>query len=472
MGSQLFAKLTVSVAVTALCSLPACSDDDATTNHEATGGRGSDAPETGGRTQTGGRLSAETGGRSDGGGGDAGGSDTGASGGTSGEGGTPATDPGAEEGGSSGGSAESDSVYGVGTVTFADDGSTGYLLLERELDFGGKELSIVDAREFAGESDFATHDGAILVASGDEPAIMKYEVGADLSMKETASLSFANYGVLSAAFWYNQFVADDKAYMANGPTEIIVWNPQTMLIEGTIELPELEERDGFGVVSGLVDRSSVIHDGKFYLPLYWTDENYAYRSDDSVVVVIDIATNTVERTIPVDCPGLDYATVDDDGILHFSNWTGGAGTYWVLGSARTCVASIDPETEEVTTTTFASIADGHEGAAFKYAGDGKFVMSVFDEVRADIQSADDPFEPVGGLNWQLWSYDPDSGAAAPIEDVDWNSGAIIHANFDGQLYSMVPGEGYATTTVYAVSGTSAEAAFGITGWSFRLLKVR
>jgi hypothetical protein len=26
--------------------------------------------------------------------------------------------------------------------------------------------------------------------------------------------------------------------------------------------------------------------------------------------------------------------------------------------------------------------------------------------------------------------------------------------------------------VYAVSGNSAEAAFGITGWSYRLLKVR
>jgi hypothetical protein len=36
----------------------------------------------------------------------------------------------------------------------------------------------------------------------------------------------------------------------------------------------------------------------------------------------------------------------------------------MLDSAQTCIASIDPETEEVETTTFASIADGHEGAAF------------------------------------------------------------------------------------------------------------
>jgi hypothetical protein len=406
-----FAKLSAFAAIAAASTLAACSDDAATNEDAATGGRGGNA---------------ETG----------------------------------------------NAAYGIGTVTFADDGSTGYLLMEPELDFEGAELSIADAREFPGESDFATHDGALLVASGDEPAILKYEVGDDLSLKEVASISFANYGLSSAAFWYNQFVADDKAYMANGPSEIVIWNPQTMRIEGTIDLPELDAHDGFGVVTGLFDRASVVHGGKFYLPLYWTDENYAYRSDDSVVVVIDIATNTVSGTIPVDCPGLDYATVDDDGVLHFSNWTGGAGTHWVLGSAQTCIASIDPETEEVATMTFASIADGHEGAAFKYAGNGKFVMSVFDEERADIENADDPFEPVGGLNWRLWSYDPKSGDAAPIEDVDWNSGAIIHAHFDGELYSMVPGEGYATTTVYAVSGTSADAVFGIIGWSYRLLKAR
>jgi hypothetical protein len=439
-----FAKLSAFAAIAAASTLAACSDDDATNEDSTTGGRRPDSAQTGGRSQTGGRVSADTGGRSETGGRDSG----------------------------SGGAASGESAYAVGTVTFADDGSTGYLLMERDLGFGGDELSIADAREFPGESDFATHQGALLVASGDEPAIMKYEVSDDLSLEETASISFANYGLLSAAFWYNQFVADDKAYMANGPSEIVVWNPQTMRIEDTIDLPELEEHDGLGVVTGLFDRSSVVHDGKFYLPLYWTDENYAYRSGDSVVVVIDIASNTVASTIPVDCPGLDYATIDDDGILHFSNWTGGAGTYWVLDSAQTCIASIDPETEEVETTTFASIADGHEGAAFKYAGNGKFVMSVFDEERADIENADDPFEPVGGLNWQLWSYDPKSGNAAPIEDVDWNSGAIIHADFDGQLYSMVPGEGYATTTVYAVGDNHAEAAFGITGWSYRLLKVR
>ncbi len=246
-----------------------------------------------------------------------------------------------------------------------------------------------------------------------------------------------------------------------------------MAISGSISLPELEVREGLNVVPGLADRSSVVHDGKYYLPLYWTDENYALRSADSVIVVVDVATDTVESTISAECPGLDHATVDDEGMLHFSNWTGGVGTYWVLGTAQNCIATLNPGTAEVTTQTFASITGGHEGAALRYVGDGHFVMSVFDEVRADAKNAEDPFAIVGALNWQLWDYDAASGQAAPIEGVDWNSGAIIHSQIGDKVYSMVPGADYASTVVYQHTGVGqSAAAFAIDGWSFRLFQVR
>lgn len=363
-------------------------------------------------------------------------------------------------------------VFGIGTLVTASDVSSDYLLLVPDLELGGAKLDLDLAREFSGQSDLAVHEGAVLVASGEEPAIVKFTVDDARQLSRVAEVNFANYGIASAAFWNNQFVAEDKAYLVNGASELIVWNPRTMTVEGAVQLPELEPREGLRVVAGLADRASLVHDGKFYLPVYWTDDNYALRSDDSVIIVVDIATDTVLTTVTADCPGLDYATADDDGQLHFSNWTGGPGVHYVLGTAQNCIATVDPESQEVTTTSFASITGGHEAAALKYAGDGRFVMSVFDEVRADVENAEDPFTPVAGTNWQLWTYEPASGDAAPIDDVDWNSGAIIHTRVDDQLYSMVPGADYASTVVYAVDGTSAEPAFSITGWSFRLFKVR
>lgn len=370
--------------------------------------------------------------------------------------------------------AAAEALYGVGSLVTGEDGmSNAYLLFVSDLDQDGERLDLKQGREFAGQSDLTTLDGDVLVANGDAPSVTRYAVTAKGTLDEGETVSFASYGIASAAFWNNQFVAKDKAYMVNGPTEIIVWAPNAMQLEGTIDLPAQEERDGLKVVVGLADRSSVVYDNKFYIPVYWTDDNYAERSDDSVIIVVDVETDEVVSTIAVDCPGLDYATVDEDGKLHFSNWTGGVGTYYVLGTAQNCIATVDPNSEEVKTKTFASITGGHEGAAFKYAGGGRFVMSVFDEAKANIDEAEDPFTPVGGLNWQLWSYDPASESAGPIEGVAWNSGAIIHHWTSGSLYSLVPGADYASTNVYKLSdGNNAELSFAITGWSFRLLDIR
>lgn len=364
-------------------------------------------------------------------------------------------------------------LFGVGTLTYGEENmANAYLLLLSDLDRAGAELELGQAREFAGQSDFATHAGAILVANGDDPSVTRFTVNEEGELEEEETVSFASYGIASAAFWNNQFVATDKAYMVNGPTELIVWNPATMELEGAIDLPEQEEREGLKLVVGLADRSSVVHDGKFYIPVYWTDDNYAERSDDSVVFVVDTKTDEVVDTIAIDCPGLDYATVDDEGKLHFSNWTGGVGTHYVLGTAQNCIATLDPSANDVSTKTFASLTGGHEGAAFKYAGGGRFVLSVFDEDKADIENAEDPFTPIGGLNWRLWSYDPQTESASPIESVDWNSGATIHNWANGTLYSMVPGADYASTVVYElIDGERAEKTFGITGWSFRLLDI-
>ncbi len=365
-------------------------------------------------------------------------------------------------------------VYAIGTSVFGQDTSSSYVRLVSDLDLDGSDIALDQAREFAGNSDVVVFNGSLLVADGDKPEIARYVVTDALGLEQAPPpVNFGNFGIASAAFWNHQFVRADQAYLVNGAAELIVWNPSTMEVTGTIALPTLEPRGGLRPVPGLADRSSVVHDGKFYLPLYWTDDSYADRTDDSVIVVIDVETDSVEDTLAANCPGLDYGTLDDEGQIHFSNWTGGPGTYYVLGTAQTCIATLDPVSATVTTKTFASITGGHEGAALKYAGGGRFVMSVFDEVRADAQSADEPFGIVGGLNWQLWSYDPATGDAAPITDVDWNSGAVIHSLIGDDLYSLVPGDGYQSTIAYRLDGDGgAEAAFRITGWSYRLFRVR
>lgn len=363
-------------------------------------------------------------------------------------------------------------LYAVGAVVFGDQGSTGYVKLVDDIELEGERLTLEDADEFSGSADLWVRSGAVYISGGDAPTIDKYSVGESGELTKQGTVNFGAYGVTDTAFWNATFVSDEKAYMVSGPTELVAWNPSTMRITGTVELPELPARGALLQRLGTADRTSVVHDGKLYQTIYWTDATYADRAPDSVIIVIDTETDEVVDQVAVDCPGLDYGTIDEDGKIHFSNWTGGVGTYYVLGTAQNCIATLDPSSLEVTRTMFADIADGHEGSAFAYAGDGRFIMSVFDEVRADAANADEPFAMLGEPNWQLWLYDPSSESAAPVEGVDWNSGASIHTRIDGTLYSMIPGQGYATTVAYAVNGASSRKLYDVTGWSFRLFQVR
>jgi hypothetical protein len=363
-------------------------------------------------------------------------------------------------------------LFAVGAIVFGDQGSTGYVKLVDSIALGGEQLSLGDAEEFSGSADLWARDGALYISGGDAPTISKYRVGDDGALSKEGTVNFGAYGVTDTAFWNVSFVTAEKAYMVSGPTELVAWNPSTMRITGTVALPELPGRGALVQRLGTADRTAVVHDGKLYQTIYWTDENYADRAPDSVIIVVDTETDEVISQVAVDCPGLDYGTLDDDGQLHFSNWTGGVGTYYVLGTAQNCVASLDPSTLEVSRTLFADIADGHEGSAFAYAGDGRFILSVFDEVRAGAENAEEPFAMLGEPNWQLWLYDPAAGSAAPVPGVAWNSGASIHTRVGGALYSMIPGQAYATTTAYRLTDGAAEQLYEVTGWSFRLFQLR
>ncbi|HTU58187.1 MAG TPA: hypothetical protein VMF89_07130, partial [Polyangiales bacterium] len=269
----------------------------------------------------------------------------------------------------------------VTSVANADNTSNGYLLIVPPSALNGDELSLDDAREFAGNSDVWIMGKHAYVASGDAPAVTKYEVQENNELREVGSVSFENFGVSDAAFWNNTFVSETKAYLSGtDASELIVWNPTSLEIEGTIEIEGLEPRGDLFARAALADRSNLVSNGKLYRPIYWTDEDYAGRTEDSVIVVIDTKTDEVVNKIKVDATGMDYGTVDDDGLLYFSTWTGSVGTRLALDTPPTAFAVVDPKTDTVKSITeFARVTGGHEGAAMKYVGDGQFVFSVYDE---------------------------------------------------------------------------------------------
>jgi hypothetical protein len=365
------------------------------------------------------------------------------------------------------------SLYVASSTVFGadSDSQTTYVSVLDSL--AAQKIDYDRALELTGWADTWVHEGELFVSGGESPTITRYRVSEQGEMSPDEELSFAAYGLNDVAFWSNTFVAPDKAYMINGVDEYVIWNPVTMEITGTLELPELEARPSLLVRAGTTDRSNVIRNGVLYQPMYWSDEDYVRFAEDSRVIAIDIVTDRVLDVIEAPCAGLDVGTRDDAGNLYFSTWTGGVWAPLALGAPANCVAKI--AADEMTATrafTFADVADGREGAAVRAIGPGRLALSVFHDERVELVDDADPDELLGGENWRLWSYDPATEAAETIDGIEWNSGATYAFDVDGKHRVLVPGSDYTSTTVYELAGSEALARFEMQGWGIRLFKLR
>ncbi|MET0343074.1 MAG: hypothetical protein ABW252_18850 [Polyangiales bacterium] len=360
--------------------------------------------------------------------------------------------------------------YAVQSVLFSPEGTTAYVSILRST--GPQTIDYAKAIELAGWGDLWVHEGRIYLSSGDGPVITRYELGDDDSLKETGKIGFADYGVTDAAFYMNTFVAPDKAYILNSAFEYVIWNPQTMTITGTVPLPQLEDRPGLKPRTGTIDRANVVHQGKLYSTMYWSDDEYVTFAPDSRVVVIDIATDKVERTLDVACAGLDVGTVDDRGNVWFSTWTSGVLEPLVQGKRPNCIAQIPAGSTAINgNLLFRDLAEGREGASLRSIGGGGLVVSIFHQERVQLAGAADPGELLGTENWKVWRYDLATGKAAPLPGAPDNAGAVYTTFVDAKPFLLIPGADYEKSTIWAVENGVATRQFETRGWATRLFRV-
>jgi len=375
-------------------------------------------------------------------------------------------------GGSDGDDAGGDAAeaYVLGSLVFGPEGTTSYVSVIDSL--AAQQIDYTTAYEFAGAADVWVDHGAVFVANAEDLTITKYVVEGHALVAQQA-IGFGGFGLTDFGFWLNTFVSADKAYFLNGATELVVWNPTTMEITGTIPLPVLEARAGFQPFPAYADRAALVRNGKLYQPIYWTDDTYFKYTPDSQIVVIDIASDAVVETLQAPCPGLDYATADAAGNLYFSSWVYAAGAAVVLEQPATCVFEVPADgSAPHVAMAFAEVAGGREGAALRFLPGGRAVFSGFHDERFTVDGTTDVADVTFGPNWRFWSYDAAAGTAAPIDTIDFNAGAQYSFDVDGRTYMLVAAGDYSATTVYEVGDDVQPApVFDTLGWSVRLFKV-
>ncbi len=355
--------------------------------------------------------------------------------------------------------------YAAGSIFFGPDGSISYVSLLDALSVAG--IDYTQAREFSGMADLHVLDGALFVAESETASVSKYGIEGRRLVKR-GSLSFAAYGLTNLGFWLNKFIDADTAWVLNGTTEYVVWNPSTLQITGTVKLPQLAARDGLSLMPGYADRSSVAKNGRLYQALYWTDtSSYFEFTPDSRIAVFDIAAGALIELLEAPCPGLDFATEDGAGNIYFSGWVFAAGGAAALAQPATCVAKLEVASNSVSLLfDFKDIAGGREGGVFRMVGD----EAVFAALHMDhVPQADrgDAGKVAYGAHWRYWRYDFATHEASVIEEIDWNAGGATSALIEGATYLLIPSADVSSTTVYKL-GERPEKLFEMRGWGLRL----
>jgi hypothetical protein len=360
-------------------------------------------------------------------------------------------------------------VYGADFET-----STSYVPIVPSLDVD--EISIDDAMELDGRASVSVVGDWLFLASSSEPVVTRYALTDEGGLEEDGKLSFSNYGVpeyFSIDAWGAVFVNEEKAYIFNGNDgSHVIWNPSTMDVTGELPGPDIVE-EGYNMESVAVLRGNRM----YRLFTFLNYETWEFLTEPQYLAVYDVESDKlldlVEETR---CPQLySRPFVDERGDIYFSGWVWTPGLALTGDYPKSCALRVksgedhfDPEWQ----LNFADdVTDGREAGILRYLGNGKALLDVFYDERADITDETDPQELSNTPNWRLWLIDLADNSGGPVEGSSFKAGGYQDVQVDGRTFLMVPNDDYSRTTAYEVIDGEAVKGFEIQGSSYHMVEV-
>jgi len=300
-------------------------------------------------------------------------------------------------------------------------------------------------------------------AAESEPTLLRWRVQADGSLQQASAVSFASAGLrrLDAAASLS-FFAGDKAYFCNrfDPASIVIWNPETLEVRGTIELdlPVIAQMLPQVVLSQRADRLFAVVSWQQAFSTDWT------RFGDHVqVIAIDTATDqVVSRVDEPRCNLLSATSSGSDGTAYFSPSSYYAPLRSMLGDARGvdgCALRIQPGADRFEpgyTVDLAAITGGRP------AGDVALVSSSTAFLRVWHAELVTPLRP-DGSNWETviqepgflwWTWRIGAEQAEPIAEQQPSKDAQVFV-VDGTTYTAAHSEDGSTSLLEQLDPSGA-----------------
>lgn len=366
--------------------------------------------------------------------------------------------------------------YVLHTAVQAPDGDrTNYFTVvaslgeERELDYK-QSLEVPGRARLYAEPGI----GHFAIGDGEDVSITRYELAEDGSFEPGDSISLQSFGVASMGAQAVLFTSPTKAYYKDDTqAQIIVWNPQEMLIEKSIDLPAELIREG-----RVTSLSSWVHrEGEAYIAVGWSTETYDQVDPGLALVRIDTETDEVAVSEDSRCRGVYKTAKYEDTLYFFSGVINGFGyaVHGDDGGQQDCILRILPGEEEFDPDYLASVAhalsDEEIGTGIDVTSDGRVWYQVVDTSAVNT----DPGATYGewyatGWTWEHFDLETLSDRVTALDEAGAYAGVAFVVGDD--FFISQTAADYSETTLVNLSGGEPAPGLSFPGFTLDVAQVR
>ncbi len=329
-------------------------------------------------------------------------------------------------------------VYVVSSRIFTPDGDNidSYFHLVSSLDEGtaideGQALQIPgSARLFS-----IPEIGWLAIGDGESPTIQRYALDSSGLVPVGEAISLQPSGVES--LWDTMYyVSPNKIYYPDRAGEqLVIIDPEAMAVTGKIPLPTTA-REGYLALYGY---ASVVRGDKLLFSVGWFDWTNDVVLDETGLVVIDTATDTVERVdVDTRCGGITTPVNLASGDAYFLTSSLGASAHRLerleTPPCALRVLANEDSFDESYALELGDLVDGALAGEPVPAGGNAIFFRVFDEEAAVIEDGAFSWDLTGQSVWSWVRWDVSEDEAVAVDALDPSTADVVWFRTDDRTF--------------------------------------
>lgn len=306
-------------------------------------------------------------------------------------------------GGDGPGLSPSEGIYVVGGYLTTAESTIGYLAVVNDLSASGS-VDLENVVEFPDDMSFASPgNGVVYVGDKSSPALHRYVLDEDNSLRPDGTMGLAQYGVSSGVGMKDplHFIDEERAYFIDGGTlQVVVWNPRTLETLGAFSI------EGFDEDGHLLGLNYVHRDGDRLLlsARYW-------RGDDTAapltrVAIIDTTADSVTYADDTRCGNVAFHAHDSENNLYLATHPAQTTTIAVGAAgdpvAESCIIRFKAGADDFDPDYYVALDEltgGNAGGIMQGAGDQAFILKY----GGPELTLDNYARAPRGPNWEIHS---------------------------------------------------------------------